>query len=74
MVRSGIYGVKNRLKEIRMKEYMMNQTEFAKLLGVSMSTYNNMERGTVQGNIVNILMIAKALNRHVEDIWFLEDD
>ena len=25
--------VKNRLKEIRMREYMLNQTEFSKVLG-----------------------------------------
>lgn len=66
-------GVKNRLKEIRMKEYMMNQTQFAELLGVKRSTYNSLELGKVQGNIETLLIIARALDRKVDDIWYLED-
>lgn len=66
-------GVKNKLKQIRMKEYMMNQTEFAELIGIKRSTYNTLELGKVQGNIGTSLIIAKALNRRVEDIWYLED-
>lgn len=66
-------GVKNKLKEIRMREYMMNQTEFAELIGIKRSTYNTLELGKVQGNIETSLIIAKALNRRVEDIWYLED-
>ncbi|WP_160357671.1 helix-turn-helix domain-containing protein [Clostridium chromiireducens] len=66
-------GVKNRLKEIRMKEYMMNQKEFCNMLEVSQSTYSSIESNKIQGNIENILAIAKALNRKVEDIWYLED-
>ena len=31
--------VKNRLKEIRMKEYTMNSKEFSKMLGVNYTTY-----------------------------------
>ena len=66
-------GVKNRLKEIRMKEYMMNQKEFCNMLEVSQSTYSSIESNKIQGNIENILAIAKALNRKVEDIWYFED-
>lgn len=65
--------VKNRLKEIRMREYMMNQKEFCKLLGISQSTYSSIEANKIQGNIENILIIAKALNLKVEDIWYLSD-
>lgn len=65
--------VRNRLKEIRMKEYMLNQKEFCKIIGISQSTYSNLESNRIQGNIENILIIAKALNRKVEDIWYLED-
>jgi DNA-binding XRE family transcriptional regulator len=66
--------VKNRLKEIRMKEYMMNQIEFAKILQISNTTYSNIENNNVQGNISTILKIAKLLNKPVETIWFLEDE
>ncbi|MCM0648611.1 helix-turn-helix domain-containing protein [Clostridium swellfunianum] len=66
-------GVKNKLKEIRMKEYMQDQREFSKMLGVKNSTYNSIELNKVQGNAETLLTIAKALNRKVEDIWYLED-
>lgn len=67
-------GVKNRLKEIRMKEYMLNQKEFCEnVLNISQSTYSPIESNTKQGNIDTILKIAKALNLPVEQIWFLAD-
>lgn len=65
--------VKNRLKEIRMKEYMLSQKEFCKLIGISQSTYNPIENNIKQGNAETILLIAKGLNRKVEDIWYLVD-
>lgn len=65
--------VRNRLKEIRMREYMMTQKEFAEKLGMERSTYNTIELNKVQGNAETLLKIAKALNRKVEDIWYLED-
>lgn len=66
-------GVKNRLKEIRMREFMMNQKEFCGMIGISQSTYSSIESNKIQGNIENIMIIAKALNRKVEDIWYLEE-
>lgn len=65
--------VKNKLKEIRMREYMMNSSEFCKVLGISISTYSQIESNKQQGNIETILKISKALNRKVEDIWYLID-
>lgn len=65
--------MRNRLKEIRMKEYMLNQKEFCKLIGISQSTYSAIESNKMQGNIENILNIAKALNKNVEDIWYLQE-
>lgn len=65
--------VKNRLKEIRMREYMMNSSEFSKFLGISLSTYSKIESNQQQGNIETILKITKALNLKVEDIWYLDD-
>lgn len=65
--------VKNILKEIRMREYMMNSSEFCKVLGISISTYSQIESNKQQGNIETILKISTALNRKVEDIWYLAD-
>ena len=64
--------VKNRLKEIRMTKYMMNSNEFCKMIGISPSTYSQIETNKQQGNIETILKISKALNLKVEDIWYLE--
>lgn len=36
-------GVKNRLRIIRMRKYMMAQKEFAEMLGIKKSTYNTIE-------------------------------
>lgn len=65
--------VKNKLKEIRMREYMMNSSEFSKVIGISLSTYSQIESNKQQGNIETILKISRALNRKVEDIWYLND-
>lgn len=65
--------VRNRLKEIRMREYMMNSSEFCKVLNISISTYSQIESNKQQGNIETILKISRALNRKVEDIWYLID-
>ncbi|MCT8976281.1 helix-turn-helix domain-containing protein [Clostridium sp. CX1] len=66
-------AIKNRLKEIRMREYMLNQKEFAEeILKISVFTYNPIESNKKQGNIETIFKISKALNRRIEDIWFYE--
>lgn len=53
---------------------MMNQKEFCeKILGINERTYSPIESNKVQGNIETVLKIAKALNRPVEDIWYLAD-
>ncbi|NEZ46484.1 helix-turn-helix domain-containing protein [Clostridium niameyense] len=65
--------VKNLLKEIRMREYMMDQKQFYTMLGISKSTYSQIENNKQQGNIKTILKIIKAFSRPVEEILFLED-
>ena len=65
---------KNKLTEIRMKEYQMSPTEFCQnVLHISRSTYSQLENSKTIGNIETALKIAKALNRTIEDIWFIED-
>lgn len=65
-------GVKNRLKEIRMKEYMLNMKEFCKIVKVNYRQYTSYEKGVVP-NPETMLRIAKALNKPVEDIFYLDE-
>lgn len=64
--------VKNRLKEIRMREYLMSSSEFAKLLGVAISTYSQWESGSSNPSIVKCFEIANKLNKKLEEIWYSE--
>ncbi|HCL4549770.1 helix-turn-helix domain-containing protein [Clostridium botulinum] len=64
--------VKNRLKEIRMREYLMNQTEFANMLGFDLKTVSNWERGISTPTLERAIKVSEKLNKKVNDIWYLE--
>jgi DNA-binding XRE family transcriptional regulator len=64
--------VKNKLKEIRMKEYMMIQKDFANLLDIDYRQYNNYEHGTVP-TLETALKISKKLTRPLEDIFIYQE-
>lgn len=64
--------VKNRLREIRMREYMMEPAEFAALIKVNIKTYYAWELGRAIPSMKEALRVAKILNKRVDDIWFLE--
>ncbi len=64
--------VQNRLKEIRMREYLMEPQEFAKLIDVNFKTYYSWERGVAGPSLETALNIAKKLNKKVEDVWYLD--
>lgn len=64
--------VKNRLKEIRMREFMMEPNEFAKLIGVNIKSYYSYEKDLSRPTLEVALEIAKKLNRTVNEIWYLE--
>ena len=49
--------IKNKLKEIRMKEYMMTQKDFCEV--INKRTYSPLEGNKVQGNIETIFKIEK---------------
>jgi DNA-binding XRE family transcriptional regulator len=66
-------GVRNNLKEIRMKKFMLSQTEFAKLLGINYRQYNKYENGTVPES-ETMLKIAIKLDKKVEDIFYLIEE
>lgn len=65
-------GVKNKLKEIRMREYAMNQKEFAEYLNIENTTYCNWEIGTSKPKLEKAIEIANKLNKDVKQIWYLE--
>ncbi|WP_027633403.1 helix-turn-helix transcriptional regulator [Clostridium hydrogeniformans] len=65
-------GVTNRLKEIRMKEYMMDQNEFAKFIGVTNKVYWSWENDKSRPTLEKALEISKKLNINVNEIWHLE--
>lgn len=62
--------VHNKLKEIRMKEYMLGSQEFAKMLGVAKSTYSNWESGERLPSLITAFKIAEKLNKNINDIWY----
>jgi len=61
--------VKNNLKEIRMKEYLKNKREFAKMLGISEPQYNRYENGVNQPPLETALLIAEKLGKSCDEIW-----
>lgn len=65
-------GVENKLKEIRMKEYLMSSGEFAKHIGTDIKNYSNWESNRSRPRLEIALKIAKKLNRYIEDIWYVE--
>lgn len=64
--------IKNRLREIRMKEYMMEPTEFAAMIEVNTRTYYAWEAGTAIPSMKECLRVAKTINKKSDDIWYLE--
>lgn len=64
--------LKNRLKEIRLKEYMMTSSDFAKKIGVSLTTYSNWELDKAKPTLETAFQVAEILNKNLEDIWYQE--
>ena len=54
----------NKLKEIRMREFMMEPQEFANYIGVNYKTYYSWEKGTAGPSLETALKVAKILNRN----------
>ena len=65
--------LKNRLKELRARDGL-NQTELAKLAGVSRQTISLLERDEYTPSIVIALKIAQIFNEPVESVFRLEED
>ncbi|MBM6540838.1 helix-turn-helix transcriptional regulator [Streptococcus dysgalactiae subsp. equisimilis] len=62
--------LKNRLKELRARDGI-NQTEMAKLAGVSRQTISLIERNEYIPSIVIAMKIAKVFQEPVEDVFRL---
>ena len=65
--------LKNRLKELRDRDGL-NQTELAKLAGVSRQTISLLERDEYTPSIVIALKIAQIFHEPVESVFRLEED
>ena len=57
----------------RRKELGLSQEELAKKCGVSRQTVNAIENDKYNPTLELAMKIGKLLNRHVDDIFFLED-
>ena len=64
--------MKKMIKQFR-KEAGFRQEDMAKELGVSRQTIIAIENDKYNPTLELAMKVAKLLNRHVEDIFFLED-
>ena len=64
--------VNNKLKEIRMKEYMMSQKDFATFLDVQVKVYWSWENNKSKPTLEKALEVANKLNKNITDIWYLQ--
>lgn len=62
--------LKNKLKEIRMREYMMSQKDFADMLGFNYGSYSQIENNKKSVSLENAYDIAEKLNKKIEDVWY----
>jgi DNA-binding XRE family transcriptional regulator len=65
------YMIVNRLKVIRMREYMLSQQEFAEMLGIARNQYNRYEKQAGAPSLEIALKIANKLNKDIRDIFTL---
>ena len=65
--------LKNRLKELRARDGL-NQTDLAKMAGVSRQTISLLERDEYTPSIIIALKISQIFNETVESVFRLEED
>lgn len=66
-------ALNNRLKELRARDGL-NQTQLAKLAGVSRQTISLIERGEYTPSVVIALKIARIFQEPLESVFSLEED
>ena len=65
--------LKNRLKELRARDGV-NQTEMAKLAGVSRQTISLIERGEYTPSVIIAMKIAQVFNEPLENVFRLVEE
>ena len=65
--------LKNRLKELRARDGI-NQTQLAKLAGISRQTVSLIERNEYTPSIVIAFKIAKIFGEPVENVFSLDEE
>lgn len=63
--------LKNRLKDIR-KELGLSQTDLANMVGVSRNTISSIETGQFNPTAKSALILAIALEKKFEDIFYFD--
>lgn len=65
-------GVRCRIKEIRMKEYLMNIREFSQYVGLDEKLISSWEREVSRPTLERALEFCNKINKNVNDVWYLE--
>ena len=65
--------LKNRLKELRARDGL-NQSELAKLAGVSRQSISLLERGEYTPSVIISMTIAQIFNEPVENVFSLIEE
>ena len=63
----------NKLKEIRMREFMFTQKEFSSFLSIPESQFYRYEMKKSQPSLEIALKIAQKLDRPISEIWWIEN-
>lgn len=66
--------IANRLKNIRMQEYLLNKKEFANKIAIAEQQYLRYESGAIIPSLEVCFRISKSLERTIEDIWYMAED
>jgi putative transcriptional regulator len=66
--------IKNRVKISRIEKSNLTQEELANLVGVTRQTISLIESGKYNPTIKLCLMIAKVLNKRVDELFWMEED
>lgn len=65
--------LKNRLKELRARDGL-NQTDLAKMAGVSRQTISLLERGEYTPSVIIAITISQIFKEPVENVFSLVED
>lgn len=64
--------LKNNLKTIRMGEFYLTKREFSKKLDIAEQQYLRYESGQSNPSLEIAIKISAKLQRHIEDIWYID--